>query len=79
MHRLSQTLSFLQSPSFRQALSAPKKLPVALLSSVDCELTPLKIVFLCVFFFYFYLSFYTCNVCNDVRQENTFGHWTALH
>ncbi len=32
------------------------------------------------FFFYFYLPFYTCNVCNDyVRQENTFGHWTALH
>ncbi len=33
-----------------------------------------------VFFFNFYLSFYTCNVCNDyVRQENTFGYWTALH
>ncbi len=55
-------------------------LPVALLSSVACELAPLKIVFLCVFIFYFYLSFYTCNFCNDyVRQENTFGHWTALH
>ncbi len=55
-------------------------LPVALLSSVACELAPLKIAFLCVFIFYFYLSFYTCNFCNDyVRQENTFGHWTALH
>ncbi len=32
-------------------------LPVALLSSVACELAPLKIVFLCVFFFYFYLLF----------------------
>ncbi len=57
-----------------------RRLPVALLSSVACELAPLKIVFLCVFIFYFYLSFYTCNFCNDyVRQENTFGHWTALH
>ncbi len=27
--------------------------PVALLSSVACELAPLKIVFLCVFFFFF--------------------------
>ncbi len=59
------------------SLSIP--LPVALLSSVACELAPLNIVFLCVFF-YFYLSFYTCNVCNDyVQQENTFGQWTALH
>ncbi len=34
----------------------------------------------CVFFSIFDLSFYTCNVCNDyVQQENTFGHWTALH
>ncbi len=47
-------------------------LPVALLSSVACELAPLKIVFYVFFFFYFYLPFYTCNVCNDyVRQENT--------
>ncbi len=30
---------------------------MALLSSVACELAPLKIVFLCVFIFYFYLSF----------------------
>ncbi len=29
-----------------------RKLPVALLSSVACELAPLKIVFLCVFFLF---------------------------
>ncbi len=59
-------------------------LPVALLSSVACELAPLRIVLLCVFlylfYFIFYFSFDTCIVCNDyVRQKNTFGHWTTLH
>ncbi len=51
---------------------------MALLSSVACELAPLRIVLLCVFlylFFIFYFSFDTCIVCNDyVRQKNTFGH-----
>ncbi len=58
-------------------------LPVALLSSVACELAPLRIVLLCVFlylFLFFYFSFDTCIICNDyVRQKNTFGHWTTLH
>ncbi len=56
-------------------------LPVALLSSVACELAPLRIVLLCVFLYlFFYFSFDTCIVCNDyVRQKNTFGHWTTLH
>ncbi len=56
-------------------------LPVALLSSVACELAPLRIVILCVFLYlFFYFSFDTCIVCNDyVRQKNTFGHWTTLH
>ncbi len=39
-------------------------LPVALLSSVACELAPLRIVLLCVFlylfFYFFYFSFDTC-------------------
>ncbi len=38
---------------------------VALLSSVACELAQLRIVLLCVFFTYFYFSFYMCNVWND--------------
>ncbi len=84
---LSRTFSFtipgrwnVSPPPPSGPLSSGGGLPVALLSSVACELAPLKIAFLCVFIFYFYLSFYTCNFCNDyVRQENTFGHWTALH
>ncbi len=65
-------------------LSEPSEDPVALLSSVACELAPLRIVLLCVFlylfFLFFYFSFDTCIVCNDyVRQKNTFGHWTTLH
>ncbi len=75
--RLSATPSAHESLRFPSAPETQHRIfPVALLSSVACELAPLKIVFLCGVFFYFY----TCNVCNDyVRQENTFGHWTALH
>ncbi len=72
-----------EPPKAEVLASRSRNLPVALLSSDACELAPLKIVLLCVFFSffpYFYFSFYTCNVCNDyVRQKNTFGHRTALH
>ncbi len=44
-------------PAFYISTLSPPELPVALLSSVACELPPLRIVLLCVFLTYFFICF----------------------
>ncbi len=58
-------------------------LPVALLSSVACELTSLRMCVLCFFltYFYFFTSLFirVSSAMIIYDRKNTFGHWTALH
>ncbi len=50
--------------------TATPLLPVALLSSVTCELALLRIVLLCGFFTYFFTSLFdTCIVCNELNND----------